>query len=148
MQRMFLDDLKQPAGTAEPLTAHDLEQVERLYSTGDGGGIAFAPFQLDTGFFYGIRKGAELVSVAGVHVVSRNESVAGVGNIFTRPDYRGQGLAQIVTSAVAMTLKEAGVRTIGLNVELTNTAAIRVYERVGFRTHFKYYEGTAVRIVD
>ena len=147
MQRMFLEDLQQPVGTAEPLTTRDLEQVERLYASGDGGGIAFAPFQLDTGLFYGIRKGAELVSVAGVHAVSRHESVAGVGNIFTRPDYRGQGLAQIVTSAVATTLKEAGIRTIGLNVELTNTAAIRVYERVGFRTHFSYYEGMADRVL-
>jgi ribosomal protein S18 acetylase RimI-like enzyme len=143
MQRMFLDDLKCSAGAAEPLGAGDLEQVERLYASGDGGGIAFAPFQLETGFFYGIRRGAELVSVAGVHVVSRNESVAGVGNIFTRPDCRGQGLAQIVTAAVAGSLKEAGIRTIGLNVELTNTTAIRVYERVGFRARFTYYEGTA-----
>lgn len=146
MHRMFLEELKHAAGTAEPITARDLEQVERLYASGDGGGIAFAPFQLDTGFFRGIRRGGELVSVAGVHVVSRDESVAGVGNIFTRPDYRGQGLAQGVTSAVAMTLKEAGIRTVGLNVELTNTAAIRVYERVGFRTHFTYYEGMADRV--
>jgi len=73
--------------------------------------------------------------------------VAGVGNIFTRPDYRCQGMAQIVTSAVAATLKEAGIRTIGLNVELTNAAAIRVYERVGFRSHFSYYEGMADRVL-
>jgi len=145
MQRMFLEELQAPAGTSEPLNARDLAQVERLYASGDGGGIAFAPFQLDTGFFYGIRKGSELVSVAGVHVVSRNEGVAGVGNIFTRPDCRGQGLAQIVTSAVAFALREAGIRTIGLNVEHTNTAAIGVYERVGFRRHFSYYEGMADR---
>jgi ribosomal protein S18 acetylase RimI-like enzyme len=147
MQRMFLADLTLPAGTAEVIGPSDLEQVERLYASGDGGGIAFAPFQLDTGFFYGIRKGGELVSVAGVHVVSRNEGVAGVGNIFTRPDCRGQGLAQIVTSAVAMALSEAGIQTIGLNVEHTNTGAIRVYERVGFRKHFSYYEGMADRVL-
>jgi len=147
MQRMFLEELKLPSGTAEAIGASDLEQVERLYASGDGGGIAFAPFQLDTGFFYGIRKGAELLSVAGVHVVSRNEGVAGVGNIFTRPDCRGQGLAQIVTSAVAMSLSEAGIQTIGLNVEHMNTGAIRVYERVGFRRHFSYYEGMADRVL-
>ena len=145
MQRMFLEDLKLPVRTAEPIGGGDLEQVEQLYASGDGGGIAFAPFQLDTGFFRGVRHGGELVSVAGVHVVSRNEGVAGVGNIFTRPDCRGQGLAQIVTSAVAMALKEAGIETIGLNVEHTNTGAIRVYERVGFRGHFSYYEGMADR---
>jgi predicted GNAT family acetyltransferase len=145
MRRMFLDDLKLPAGTAEPLTSRDLKQVQRLYASGDGGGIAFAAFQLDTGFFYGIRKGAELVSVAGAHVVSRNESVAGVGNIFTHPDYRGQGLAQVVTSSVAAALRAVGIRTIGLNVEHTNMSAIRAYEHVGFRTHFSYYEGMADR---
>src|ERR1700687_3398357 len=147
MQRMFLEVLKVPPGTAEVMGRSDLEQVERLYASGDGGGIAFAPFQLDTGFFYGIRKGGDLVSVAGVHVVSRNEGVAGVGNIFTRPDCRGQGLAQIVTSAVAMALSEAGIQTIGLNVEHTNTVAIRVYERVGFRSHFSYYESMADRVL-
>jgi ribosomal protein S18 acetylase RimI-like enzyme len=146
MQRMFLERFRPPAGTTEPLGAQDREQVERLYACGDGGGIAFAPFQLDTGFFRGIRRGGDLVSLAGVHVVSRNESVAGVGNIFTRPDCRGQGLAQIVTSAVVIALNDAGIRTIGLNVEHTNCGAIRVYERVGFRTHFRYYEGMADRV--
>jgi ribosomal protein S18 acetylase RimI-like enzyme len=146
MHRMLLEDPKSTSGTAEPLTASDLEQVAKLYACGDGGGIAFAPFQLDTGFFRGIRRAGELVSVAGVHVVSRDESVAGVGNIFTRPDCRGQGLAQMVTSAVAASLREAGIRTIGLNVEHTNSAAIRVYERVGFRNRFSYYEGMADRI--
>ena len=145
MQRMFLHDLTPIAAIAEPLATSDCDQVERLYACGDGGGIAFAPFQLGTGFFRGVRRGGDLVAVAGVHVVSRNESVAGVGNIFTRPDCRGQGLAQIVTSAVAMALTDAGIRTIGLNVEHSNAAAIRVYERVGFRTHFTYYEGPAER---
>ena len=145
MQRMFLDNFQLPPHSAEPLTAADCTQIESLYASGDGGGIAFAPFQLDTGFFYGIRRGTELVSVAGVHVVSRRESVAGVGNIFTRPDCRGQGLAQIVTAAVASALKNAGIRTIGLNVEHNNSSAIRVYERVGFRTRFTYYEGMADR---
>ena len=145
MQRMFLEDLQNPGGGGEPLSSADCEQIEQLYSSGDGGGIAFAPFQLDTGFFRGVRRGGELVSVAGVHVVSRNESVAGVGNIFTRPDCRGQGLARIVTSAVAEALRAAGIRTIGLNVEHTNKIAIRVYERVGFRTRFSYCEGMADR---
>lgn len=147
MQRMFLENFRPSQDQAEPLGAADCEQVERLYATGDGGGIAFAPFQLDTGFFRGVRRGGELVSVAGVHVVSRNEGVAGVGNIFTRSDCRGQGLARVVTSAVAAALKDAGIRTIGLNVEHTNTTAMGVYERVGFRARFMYYEGMADRIV-
>jgi len=146
MRRMFLEDFNPRAGTTEPLTSSDREQIESLYATGDGGGIAFAPFQLNTGFFRGVRRGGELVAVAGVHVVSRNESVAAVGNIFTHPEYRGQGLAQQVTSAVVIALKDAGIRTIGLNVEHSNIAATRAYEHLGFRTHFSYYEGVADRL--
>jgi ribosomal protein S18 acetylase RimI-like enzyme len=146
MRRMFLENFNPRDGTAEPLTGSDRDQIERLYATGDGGGIAFAPFQLDTGFFRAVRRNGELVAVAGVHVVSGNESVAAVGNIFTHPEYRGRGLAQRVTSAVVMALLHAGIRTIGLNVEHTNTTAIRAYERLGFRTHFNYYEGVADRL--
>lgn len=145
MLRMFLENPKPPTATVEPLTTRECADIERLYATGDGGGIAFAPFQLRTGFFRGIRRNGELVAVAGVHVVSVQESVAGLGNIFTRPDCRGQGLAQTVTSAVVTALSEAGIRTIGLNVEQTNAPAIHAYERIGFRTHFDYYEGPAHR---
>lgn len=146
MRRMFLDAFQPRPGTTEPLRAKDCSEIEHLYASGDGGGIAFAPFQLHTGFFRGIRRDGELVSVAGVQVASRSEGVAAVGNIFTRPDCRGQGLAQTVTSAVATAVREAGIQTIGLNVESTNATAIRAYERVGFRTHFSYSEGIADRL--
>ncbi len=146
MRRMFIESFSPRAGTTEPLAGKDQDQIERLYAAGDGGGIAFAPFQLDTGFFSGVRRAGKLVAVAGVHVVSRNESVAAVGNIFTHPEYRGQGMAQLVTSAVVIALREAGIQTIGLNVEHTNITAIRAYERLGFRTQFTYYEGVADRV--
>ncbi len=146
MNRMIVDELTPRAGEAEPLTRHDRKAIEDLYATGDGGGIAFAPFQLDSGFFRGVHHGNELVAVAGVHVVSHNESVAGVGNIFTRPDCRGRGLAKVVTSKVVEALKADGIRTIGLNVEHTNIPAIHVYEHLGFRTRFHYFEGVADRV--
>ncbi|MGH9632370.1 MAG: GNAT family N-acetyltransferase [Bryobacteraceae bacterium] len=146
MKRMILEHFRHYSGAAEPLTRRHRREIERLYASGDGGGIAFAPFQLDTGFFRGIRRGGELVAVAGVHVVSRSEGVAGTGNIFTRPDCRGRGLAQTATSAVVTALREAGIGTIGLNVEHTNGPAIRVYERLGFRARFDYYEGIADRL--
>jgi ribosomal protein S18 acetylase RimI-like enzyme len=147
MQRMFLAALQPRSGVTEPLTIGDCRDIERLYASGAGGGIAFAPFQLHTGFFRGIRRSGELVAVAGVQVASRNEGVAAVGNIFTRPDCRGQGLAQTVTSAVVTAVREAGIETIGLNVNKSNAAAIRVYEQIGFRTHFSYFEGVVDRLL-
>jgi hypothetical protein len=38
------------------------------------------------------------------------------------------------------------VRTIGLNVERTNHAAVRAYEALGFETALSYYEGVADRV--
>ncbi len=147
MQRMFVEELwPRTAGNVEPLGPALEGEIQALYATGDGGGIAFAPFQLATGMFRGIRdEGGELVAVAGVHVLSRNESVAGVGNIFTHPNHRGKGYAQAVTSAVVTALREAGIATIGLNVEHDNAAAIAAYERIGFRARFHYFEGVAAR---
>jgi ribosomal protein S18 acetylase RimI-like enzyme len=145
MHRMILEDFAPRDGVTEPLTAANLAEIERLYASGDGGGIAFAPFQLDTGLFRGIRRGGELVAVAGVQVVSYQESVAAAGNIFTHPSCRGEGLAQTVTSAVVAALRKAGIQTIGLNVASANTAAIHAYERIGFRTRDRYYEGPSDR---
>ncbi len=147
MHRMLVRDFQPRAGDVVTLGPGDRAGVERLYATGDGGGLAFAPFQLATGAFRGIRgRGGELVAVAGVHVLSRNESVAGVGNIFTHPDHRGRGYAQIVTSAVVGALRQQGIATIGLNVEHDNIAAIRAYERIGFGSNFHYFEGVADRV--
>ena len=147
MHRMFLEDFQPAPAASEILTSVHLQEIGRLYATGTGGGIAFAPAQLETGFFRGIRRGGELVAVAGVHVVSHAESVAAVGNIFTRPDCRGQGLARAVTSAAVSALLESGIRTVGLNVETNNLPAIRSYTRLGFRTHLTYVEGPAARTV-
>lgn len=149
MLRMMLDRPALVAGETIPLGSSDRARVERLFAAGDGGGIAFAPWQLETGFFRGIaRADGELDAVAGVHVVSSTEGVAGLGNVFTRPDLRGRGLGRIVSSAVAAALLDAGIRTVGLNVEDSNAAAIRAYEAIGFRTRFHYFEGVAERIAD
>jgi len=146
MHRMILDDFVPRPGITEPLTLANLPEIARLYASGDGGGIAFAPFQLETGMFRGIRRAGELVAVGGVQVVSRQESVAAVGNIFTHPACRGAGLAQTVTSAVVAAARDAGISTIGLNVASSNAAAIRAYERIGFATRFRYFEGPAGRV--
>jgi ribosomal protein S18 acetylase RimI-like enzyme len=143
MRRMILDDFRPRPGATEPLGPQHCGEIERLYASGDGGGIAFAPFQLRTGVFRGIRRAGHLVAVAGVQVASLQEGVAAIGNIFTHPDFRGQGLAQTATSAVAAAVRATGIRTIGLNVASRNAPAIRAYENIGFRARFTYYEGFA-----
>ena len=154
MCRMLLDGVAPRAGSVSPrggvlpLTVADSAEVQALFDTGDGAGIAFSPAQMEAGFFRGIREEGALVAVAGTHVVSRQESVAGVGNVFVREHRRGHGLAQTVLSAVVASVRQAGIRTIGLNVESTNAPARRAYEKLGFRTHFLYTEGEAEREED
>lgn len=145
MHRMVVREWRPRHGACAVLGPEHEPEIRQLYDTGDGGGVAFAPYQLATGFFRGVWRGGELVAVGGVHVVSRAEGVAGVGNIFTRPDCRGQGLAQVVTSEVVEALRQEGIRTIGLNVESTNAPAIAAYERLGFQAKFTYVEGPAER---
>ena len=70
MRRMFLDTFQPRSGITEPLSVEDCGDIEHLYASGDGGGSAFAPFQLRTGFFRGIRHDGELVAVGGVQVAS------------------------------------------------------------------------------
>ena len=53
-----------------------------------------------------------------------------------------------MTSAVVTSLKDAGIQTIGLNVDSTNIVAIRAYEHIGFRTHFSYFEGIADKVLN
>jgi predicted GNAT family acetyltransferase len=146
MCRMILGRFVGRAGHAIPLTMADCAEIQALYASGDHAAIAFAPVQLTSGLFRGVRDEGALVAVAGVQVISVAEGVAAVGNVFVREDRRGRGLAQTVLSATVAAVLETGVRTVGLNVERTNHAAVRAYEALGFKTALTYYEGMADRV--
>lgn len=134
----------------------DQSEVEAFYADSYPGNW-FVPRMLQTRFYFGARRvlpespGEEpqtvpeeykagtgkapgaLVSVAGVHVYSQTAQVAALGNIATRPGWRGKGLAAQVTARLCDALLRAGIAHIGLNVALENAAAIACYERLGFR---------------
>ena len=73
--------------------------------------------------------------------MAREEGAAAIGNVYVRRDRRGRGLGRVVTAAVLTGL--AGIETIGLNVRADNSAALRVYESLGFARHCEFYEGLA-----
>lgn len=84
-----------------------------------------------------------LVAIAGTHIVSWRYGISAVGNVYTRPEYRGRGLAQATTHAVVDGLGRRGVRDIVLNVNEQNTPAVAAYRRLGFQDHGPFAEGTA-----
>jgi predicted GNAT family acetyltransferase len=130
------------------LGGEDFPALQRLYADGEPTGEVpgfFHASMLEQGVYFGIREGAEIVAAAGTYLVVPDEGVGAIGNVFTRTDRRGRGLATRVTSAVAGELLGMKLRTIALNVSQANAAACRVYERVGFMRYCAFYEGLAVR---
>lgn len=112
------------------LTKLDLSDIEALYKASYPGNW-FDPRVLETGYYYGIRDGSALLSVAGVHVYSEQYGVAALGNITTHPAYRGQQLATQVSAKLCESLLKT-VNTVGLNVHGDNSNAIACYSRLGF----------------
>jgi ribosomal protein S18 acetylase RimI-like enzyme len=149
MSRMILDRSLLALNSAEAvirLGPEDVQDLERLYADGATARESpefFTHAMLQEGVYFGVREGDDLVAAAGTHLVSSNESVAAIGNVYTRRDRRGLGIASCVTSAVVRELVQAGVRTIALNVEETNVRAIRVYKKLGFVSHCTFKEGLA-----
>ncbi len=121
------------------LTETDLDELQMLYRVSYPGNF-FDPRMLETGHYYGIRRDAMLVSVAGVHVYSPRYKVGVVGNVTTHPAYRGKGLGTAVCARLCRELLKT-VDHIGLNVKADNASAIASYKRLGFEVIGEYEEG-------
>ena len=150
MWRMTLDRaaFRPPPPGAVALTLADLPRLQALYA--DGQATHEAPDFFDTdmlaqGVFYGVAEGGVLVAAAGTHFVAPEERVATIGNVYTRRDRRGRGLASQATGAVAAALlaHQPPLDLIALNVNQANPAAVAVYERLGLRKIAPFYEGLA-----
>lgn len=135
-----------PAGYHfRPLKQVDLSAVEALFA--HGGPFtpdAFAAHQLELGPFYAaVDADGRLAAIGGTHVVDPQHAICALGNFYTRPDCRGQGLATALLGLLVAQLRASCITTIVLNVDQRNRAAERIYRRSGFAIHCGYFEGTA-----
>lgn len=131
------------AGEPLRLTGRDVRLINRLYRM-EGTPAFYTAKNVDDAVYYGAFDGDRLVAVAGTHVVSPSEGIAVVGNVFTHPAYRGEGLGKLVTSAVTQHLL-GECREVVLSVDPRNTPALRAYQRLGYREVGRLIEGAAVR---
>ncbi len=120
------------------LSENDQDEMLVLYEAGYRRNW-FDARMLRTEQYFGIRVDNRLVSIAGIHVYSEKYRVAALGNIVTHPDYRGRGFGKAVTATLCQSLSEH-VDHIGLNVKADNSAAIALYEKLGFEIASPYYE--------
>ncbi len=145
MWRMTLPANKfKPANYAQTVRLNESHLPALLKMYRGNHGNAFAPHQLEQGVFYGLFENDKLASVAGTHIVAPQYRIAAVGNIYTRPQHRGKGLAQQVTSAVCANLLAQNLDVV-LNVEQGNAPAVHLYKKLGFEIYCPFIEGIGKR---
>jgi RimJ/RimL family protein N-acetyltransferase len=125
------------------LSGLDIRKINSLYGS-EGGPSYYVPEHIDAGVYRGVVTEGRLVAIAGTHVVSQQERVAVVGNVFTHPLYRGRGYATAVTSAVTSSLLDY-CDTVVLTVDPNNRPAVSAYERLGYREVCQLVEASAAR---
>lgn len=94
-----------------------------------GGMRFFTKSELENCPFLGVKEGEDFVSVGGYHFY--DIKLVELGNIVTRDDRRGRGLAKHVTSELTHLGKKVS-SDVYLGVLADNLSAVRVYESLGY----------------
>jgi RimJ/RimL family protein N-acetyltransferase len=139
MARMWVDaaSFRPFPGDAERLDGRDVGELNRLYELGI---TSWLPSDsVTSGVYYGVRRNGRLVAAAGTHVISPDGELAAVGNVFTHRDFRGRGLAKVVTGAVTTELLRT-CREVVLNVRTDNPPALAAYAALGYHVHVRFEE--------
>jgi ribosomal protein S18 acetylase RimI-like enzyme len=118
----------------EWLTEADVPKMLELTRLTEPG--PFRKRTLELGGFLGIREDERLAAMAGQRLAL--PGLTEVSAVCTHPDFRGRGYAAALVAAVARAIGERG-DTPFLTVLESNTAAIRVYESIGFRLRRKLH---------
>jgi ribosomal protein S18 acetylase RimI-like enzyme len=117
-----------PAVEAVRLTAADVPEMLDLVARTQPG--PFLKRTIELGTYLGIRREGNLVAMAGerLHPPGWTE----ISAVCTDDEYRGQGLATTLVRALIQGIHSRGEQAL-LHAAATNTSAIRLYEKMGFR---------------
>ena len=136
IRQLVLDDPIDPHPLAqlpasvlvEPMTPRDADEMATLARETEPGPWCERTGEL--GNFFGIRIDGRLVAMAGERL--RLPTAVEISGVCTDARYRGRGFAAALVVEVARQI-QARQATAFLHVRDANTAAISVYERLGFR---------------
>ena len=113
---------------ATPLGAADVPEMLELVAQTEPG--PFLTRTIELGDYLGIRRDGALVAMAGERF--QLDGWTEISAVCTRPDYRGRRLASQLIGALVASIELRSQRVF-LHVLSTNTGAIRLYEKLGFR---------------
>lgn len=113
---------------AIPLGAADVPEMLELVTETEPG--PFLARTIELGDYLGIRRDGVLVAMAGERF--KPDGWTEISAVCTKPDHRGQGLATQLMGALIAGIQRRSERVF-LHVMATNTGAIRLYEKLGFR---------------
>lgn len=122
-----------------PLTDADVPEMLALVELTHPG--PFAPRTIEMGRYLGVKQQGLLIAMTGERM--RFAGYTEVSAVCVHPDFRGQGLAKVLVSAVTQGVVERG-DTPFLHVYPDNAPAIATYEALGFsarrQLHFTVFE--------
>lgn len=89
---------------------------------------------------YGLFSGDQLAAMAHVRRQGPKDQAIGqafpcpvIGNLYVLPDFRKQGLGQMLLNHIEAVLRDESRDTVGLIVSCQNNQAIRLYEQAGYQ---------------
>jgi predicted GNAT family acetyltransferase len=117
------------ASLTEELTVADSDEMVALTKLTNPGPFGKRTHEL--GLYLGIRQQGRLASMAGER--QRLPGYTEVSAVCTHPDFRGRSYARVLIAALMAKIFERGESPF-LHVREDNLGAIRVYEKLGFKT--------------
>lgn len=129
-----------PDDRIAPLTAEDRPAMLALATLTKPG--PFAARTPALGEFFGIKRAGELIAMAGERM--KHAGFTEVSGVCTHPRARGGGLARSLSAHVARRIL-ARREVPYLHAYASNTAAIRLYESLGFRLRRAVHVAAIVR---
>jgi predicted GNAT family acetyltransferase len=90
----------------------------------------FLPRTHELGQFWGVKENGRLIAMAGERM--KLPGFTEVSGVCTHPDFRGRGLAGVLSRVVATHIMNRG-ETPFLHAYAANRPAISLYESLGFR---------------
>jgi ribosomal protein S18 acetylase RimI-like enzyme len=123
------------------LTPADVREMSVLY-TATRPGRALCPKIQKLGQFLGIREDGKLVAVAGLrlHLPGYRE----ITTVATMPGHEGRGYATAIVRALIQRIRSRGDRPF-LTVGSSNSRAMEIYHRLGFKERALLYSRTIRR---